>query len=120
MSNDDMRVIIYKILTYLYECMKQGKKPSFDLMKAESQLLHIPQPYWYDVLEEMIDAGYIKGIRRYSNIIESGWEDEGIRITLKGVEFLEEDSAMKRAKDFLGDAFQQAVKAMVLNLAVRF
>ena len=33
MAKNDMKVIMYKILRYLYECMKTGKTPSLaDIM----------------------------------------------------------------------------------------
>ena len=45
----------------------------------------------------MTDVGYIKGVRVYEDITgETCIDDEGIRITLKGLEYLQENSMMKR------------------------
>lgn len=45
----------------------------------------------------MVDAGYIKGVRVYTDCTdEINIEDEGIRITLKGLEYLSENSIMQR------------------------
>ncbi|MBQ0004623.1 MAG: hypothetical protein KBS68_02035 [Clostridiales bacterium] len=43
MAKNDMPVIIYKILKYLYECMKAGKQPDETDFCAESKLISIPQ-----------------------------------------------------------------------------
>ena len=45
----------------------------------------------------MSDVGYIKGVRVYEDVTgETCIEDDGIRITLKGLEYLQENSIMKR------------------------
>lgn len=45
----------------------------------------------------LCDAGYIKGIRAYKDTLgEIEIEDNGIRITLKGLEYLSENSIMQR------------------------
>lgn len=45
----------------------------------------------------MADVGYIKGVRVFADACEETHiEDKGIRITLKGLEYLQENSIMQR------------------------
>ena len=46
MAKNDYFVIVYKILSYLYECMKAGKEPAQEDIACDSQLFHISQRYW--------------------------------------------------------------------------
>ena len=61
MAQNDMEIIVYKILSYLYECMKSGKHPRMEDMGCVCQMFRIPQEYWNQVMEELIDCGYVKG-----------------------------------------------------------
>jgi len=61
MAQNDMEIIVYKILNYLYECMKAGKHPRLEDMGSTCQMFRIPQEYWNQVMEELIDCGYVKG-----------------------------------------------------------
>ena len=44
MAKDDYFVIVYQILKYLYDCLKQGIKP--DKEKLSYEFLNIPPSYW--------------------------------------------------------------------------
>ena len=46
MAKNDMEVIMYKILRYLYECMKLGVEPELEQFAWNSKLFDIPQSYW--------------------------------------------------------------------------
>lgn len=61
MAYNDMDVIIYKILSYLYECMKQGVSPRPEDMCASARLFRIPQKYWIQIIEEIQGHGLVKG-----------------------------------------------------------
>ncbi|WP_283650848.1 YjcQ family protein [Ileibacterium valens] len=119
MANDDMTVVIYKILTYLYECMKQGKRPAYSDIQSNSAMLHIPEYYWQNMIEELIDNQLIKGLKVVKTKDGSVFADNGLRITLKGVEYPSENSSMKKAGDFLGQAFLSAINGMVCGLTSR-
>lgn len=107
MAKDDMFVIMYKILAYLYACMKQGKKPDVDL----EQLAGVNQPYYFSIIKELSEHGYVKGFRfletkDYDLVIA-----DNPRITMEGVEFLEENSKMHKAAKFLKE-----IKAVIPGL----
>ncbi len=52
---------------------------------------------WLEVLTSLADEGYIAGARVYTDITGEKHADiKNIRITLKGAEYLSENSVMKR------------------------
>lgn len=107
MAKDDMDVIIYKILRYMYECMKAGRRPALEDMCYNCKLFNIPERYWSSTMRELIDAGYVRGITyrmTKSGLLIDMMDDAAI--TLDGVHFLEENSGMAKAKQFLGNAFE--------------
>lgn len=86
--------IIYKILSTLEKAMD---KPQFDISQISAETLRISEERWARYIEMLADTEFIKGIRIYKNICdETQIEDNGIRITLKGLEYLTENSMMKR------------------------
>ena len=102
MAKDDMRKIIYCILKELYECMKQGVMVN----KADIgyERFDIPYSYWLDIIIEMQERGYIKGvIYRMTKGTGRAVNYDDIAITLDGVEYFEENSAMKKVKEALKD-----------------
>lgn len=46
MASNDMQVLMYKILKYLYECMKNGIEPKLEDFSWDSKLMDVPQSYW--------------------------------------------------------------------------
>lgn len=99
MAKNDYFVVAYRILTYLYGCFKTGEKPDTSIFGADA--LNINNSYWVNIIESLCNEGYIKGIM----IVNSGGV-QGVKliepkITQKGIEYLTENSAMQKAKDFL-------------------
>ena len=100
MAKDDFFVIAYRILAYLYACMKEGGKP--DLNVVSSQALKIPERYWISVLESLADDGYIQGVSVQYGLGDAVFISAGRpKITIAGIQFLQENSAMARAKNAL-------------------
>lgn len=114
MAKNDMPVIIYKILKYLYECMKAGKQPDEMDFCAESKLISIPQRYWDCVIREMYDNGFVRGVSVLSTkdgtLITLGSD---FSITLKGVAFLEENALMQKVREHLGTAIEVTIGTLV-------
>ena len=52
MARDDLHVIVYKILSYLYRQLKAGEKA--DVGMIDERALSIPSLYWMFILEELI------------------------------------------------------------------
>lgn len=85
---------VYKILTALEACMDL-EKMNTELISAKH--LGVSEYRWQRYIEMMKDVGYIKGvdIKHYM----TGGTDvniDGIQITLKGLEYLQENSVMRR------------------------
>lgn len=117
MAKDDMHLIIYKILRYLYDCNKKGKTPLFSELFVVAELTAIPQNYLGQILEELINCGYIDGcsvlVTKGSTLITL---TEKARITIKGVEYLSENSRMKKAAKVAGAAFEIMLEGVLAAL----
>ena len=85
---------VYKILSTLEKAMDL---PEFDISVIDYKTLGVSKERWSRYIEMMADVGYIKGVRVGTNIIgETIVECDNIRITLKGLEYLQENSIMKK------------------------
>ena len=87
--------IIYKILKRLYQAMDYSE---FDCESISAQTLGISQEKWRKIIAMMVKNGYITGVTLTP--ILGGDVVVGLKnpaITLKGLEYLEENSMMKKA-----------------------
>ncbi len=85
---------VYRILSALEKAMDL---PEFDISQIGASMLGVSEQRWARYMEMMVDVGYIKGVRIQSNIAgELMVENDDIRITLKGLEYLQENSIMQR------------------------
>ena len=102
MAQDDMFVIMYKIIAYLYDCMKRGIEP--DNNKWNSTALEIPESYWIKVIRELVEHGLIDGVAIVSSDNATYIRPLDPKVTMEGVQFAEENSMMAKAARFLRDA----------------
>lgn len=117
MAQDDYFVIVYKILEYLYRCMKAGKRPMAEDLAPNGQMYSIPEAYWTQIMEELIDQGYVKGIVKVPSMRGVGIKiNPEAAITMKGVEFLQDNSKIQKAKETAGRGFEMIVSSMVNQL----
>ena len=89
----DTLQIAYKILYGLEH------KDSADTIGSQigPEKLGVPGDKWYEVLQTLIDEGYVSGIRAYKDILGNQTvEMDKARITMKGAEYLHENSTMKK------------------------
>lgn len=85
---------IYKILKAL-ECAMDY--PEFDISQISHEKLGVGKERWARYLEMMSDTGYIKGVSIYTDCTgECCVDNDDIRITLKGLEYLTENPIMQR------------------------
>ena len=101
MSKDDYHVLAYRLLSYLYQCLKNGEE--VDEAQIYWDEAHRTdkgnERYWNYILKHLTDDGYIEGI---SFLPVLGGEAKpritaAVAITPKGIEYLEENSMMKKA-----------------------
>lgn len=92
---DEVFKCIYKILRYLKIAMDYEES---DLEQISAKALNISQNKWNKIMEMLVQNGYIQGISIKYGISEVSIISEcNVRITLKGLEYLSENTLMKRA-----------------------
>ena len=95
MPKDDIFRLIYTILKELYEHKKEGTQTPLEDIGPER--LCIPVPYWVSIICDLIDEAYISGAKyRKTKTGKALTGLDDIEITLKGVEYLQENSMMKK------------------------
>ena len=104
MAKDDYDVIVFKILTYLYSCIK--RKITFNIKVFEAVLSknNIPDEYLVDILRMMTEEKLIKGL----SFIHAWGQDcvcisdyDEMKITSNGLRYLSENSKMNEIKKYL-------------------
>lgn len=79
---------VYKILAALERAMDC---PAFDIRYIGPEALGVTAERWARYLEMLLDVGYIKGVSIRRNILgETIVEAKEARITMKGLEYLQE------------------------------
>lgn len=85
---------VYAILSALEEAMD---RPTFNVEEIGPDVLGVSEERWARYLEMMSDVGYIKGVTITSQLrMGTVVQARNIRITLKGLEYLQENSIMRR------------------------
>ena len=85
---------VYKILTALEKAMDYLE---FDIRQVGPDELGVTPERWSRYIEMMADVGYIKGVSVSRDILgEIRVSTKDVRITLKGLEYLQENSIMQR------------------------
>lgn len=116
MAHDDMPVVSYRILRYLDACNKRGVRPT--LAQAESAACVSSQGYFASVVRSLADEGLVSGLEVRDYIDgTSGVVAREPRLTLRGATYLSDNSAMAKAAQAAGPAFEAAVSALVEQLA---
>ena len=104
MAKDDYFVLAYKVLAYLYACLKAGESPSGEYLHYGTDKFPICESYWNYLIANLYRDGYITGVALVPIV---GSADNGVKllpnlqITPKGIEYLQENSMMRKAKEFL-------------------
>ena len=102
MARDDYYVLAYRILAYLYICLKDGSSPDIGYISHDSEVLNINLNYWEYIIRHLYADGYIEGVS-LRNVV--GRKNPAIKfndlaITPLGIEYLQNNSAMARARSF--------------------
>lgn len=85
---------VYRILSALEKAMDL---PEFDLSQIGAAALGVSEQRWARYIEMMADVGYIKGVNVFRSITgDLVVENDNIRITLKGLEYLQENALMQK------------------------
>ena len=106
MAKDDYFVIVYQILSYLYQRLKKGEPVDPAFLKHDGPLFQINKQYWAYILYHMVEEGLIEGVKQvHMDGLEFPYVSqlETCRITPAGIAYLCEHSFMEKAKRFLKD-----------------
>ena len=119
MARDDYDVIVYRVLVYLYACLK--RKTIFNESSFRSIVIkNINEDYFDDVLAMMQREGLVEGLAFVRdmcgiNIRASDYCD--MRITADGIHYLSDNAKMKKVGEFLADSAEAIAKIAIALLA---
>lgn len=112
MAKDDFHVIVYQILSYLYNCLKKGEKVDTEKLERDSDLFvtagrPLSETYWGYVLYQMKQMGLIVGIKFSGHIDDSSIPKPSTycdcMITPAGIEYLTDSVFLNKVKGFSTD-----------------
>jgi len=104
MAKDDYFVIVYRLLKYLYDCLKRSKTPNMEVLDAD--FFSIKEPYWEYIVRNLYTEGYISGIVLFPVLGRSEKAVKitpDIKITPKGIQYIEENSVFQKVKEAVKD-----------------
>lgn len=85
--------IAYKILYSL----EHEKKADYMGKLISPAALDVPEDKWLEVLQTLLDEGYISGVKIGKDVLGNQYADvKHAKITMKGAEYLSENSVMKK------------------------
>lgn len=121
MASDDYEVIAFKVLSYLYRCMKDGKKVD---VAALRELIGCNEAYLGSVIRGLQSKGLVEGFffDGHSGVVIGSPALAAMRdpeITMDGAAYVRENSRMQKAKEFAGHAFDVALTAVIQAAASR-
>lgn len=108
MAKDDYHVIVYQILSYLYQQLKKGEPVSEYMLSCEA-LFGINEGYLGYILKNLLNDRYITGILVKESKYINGQTNltflnlDECQITPKGIEYLMDNSFLNKAKEFFKD-----------------
>lgn len=101
MPANDYHVIVYQLLSYLYECLKEGQFPNIEALDKFRADKNINERYWDYILIHLLEDGLVEGA---SLVPIPGRDWPGIKytrcfaITPDGIGYLVENSLMQKMK----------------------
>lgn len=85
--------IAYKILYSL----EHEEKADYMGKLISPAALDVPEDKWLEVLQTLLDEGYISGVKIGKDVLGNQYVDvKHAKITMKGAEYLSENSVMKK------------------------
>ena len=89
-------MIAYRIMAYLYACMKAGEEPDGNQISHER--LGIPKSYRDSIMENLCSKGFVKGIWEYSILGKDVCVSGSPETTMDGIEYLQNSPTIAKAK----------------------
>lgn len=104
MGNKNYFSVAYKVLSYLKYCYETGKNIDIDILQAG--IFYVSNKQFNNTLQKLNDDGYLKGLEfipSESGLLVTGLNN--IKITSSGLQYLEENSMMKKAHKVFKDVW---------------
>ena len=104
MAKNDYFVIVYRFLSYLYECLKNEETVDIKQIQPYSDIFPVGYKYLAYIIESLLKEGYIEN----ASVMNTLGNESVInlttrtRITPKGIEYLSENSTMNKVKKAVG------------------
>lgn len=102
MAKDDFSVIACIILSYLYDCVKNGRVANVEDLSYLN--FNVNERYFNFIVKELFNAGYIDGV------LLKSWKGgscllltDDISITMNGISYLESNESMQKAKKVISE-----------------
>lgn len=95
MAYNDYYVIVFRILTYLYNCLKNDE--TVDMTKLTAKYLGINQRYFEYIFETLSDEKLIVNKAYYEDMMGKHLRPD-IMISPQGISFLHENSTISKVK----------------------
>ena len=116
MAKDDYSVLVFRILTYFYGCLKRVTSFDEDVFKKAIGADTVPEGYIIDILRMMEDDGLITGltfIKAWGNEYILISEIKEISITSKGIEYIQDNKKMKKIKEKIMENTADIITALI-------
>lgn len=82
--------------------------------KVDPEALNVEEDKWYEVVDSLLDEGYIKGIEVKKDILGNRHVHlENAKITLSGATYLHENSVMVKIGKKIGTVVEIAAKMLM-------
>jgi len=98
-AQNDMHVVVFKILAIVYDCMKRGVEPRLSDIDADA--MGIPESYWTQIMAELVSHGFLTGVSVKKVTTGDVINVAKPRVTLDGVQYLSENKMMAKAAKIL-------------------
>ena len=116
MAKDDYDYIVFKILTYLYTCLKRQNTFNETVFMNMIITKKVNEGYMIDILRMMKDEGLIEGltfVKAWGNEYVIANEIGDIRITSEGVRYVLNNDKMKQIRQSILEGTQGAIMELV-------
>lgn len=103
MAQDDYFVIVYKLLKYLYDCLKKDVRPSSEVLNAE--FFGIADNYWEYIIRNIYQEGYVEGVTITKLYGKPGYPAvrPHFSVTPKGIQYIQENSVFEKIRGYVKD-----------------
>lgn len=102
MAKDDYFYIVFQLLTYLYETLKKGE--DVEAERIDNERFDINKTYYDYIIKSLVKENYIEGVKVTKT--NRGHLINGLKntlITVKGIEYLQENNRMQKMKGIFKD-----------------